>query len=73
MRGVEWVCPSSERRAVTRFIELVVLPGVDVFVANRGTELLPTVSFVGRLFERNRTLVYCRVIFRDACLSLCSM
>ena len=46
-RGIEAVCPLGKRCAVIRVAELVVLPGVDEFVAHGRTELLPAVRVIG--------------------------
>ncbi|WP_435157379.1 hypothetical protein [Haladaptatus sp. DFWS20] len=41
LRGIEIVRPAGERPTVIRVVELVVLPGVNEFVPDGGTELLP--------------------------------
>ena len=70
LRCVEGVDPAVERSAVVSVAELVVLPGVDEFVPDDGTGLLPTVLFVGLPSQRNRDLLCCRVVLCDARLSL---
>jgi hypothetical protein len=70
LRGIKSVRPTGEHFAVIRVTELVVLPGVNEFVSDGRTELFPPVVFVGRPSQRNHDLLSCRIILRDACLSL---
>ena len=65
MRGVQGVSSVGERCFMIYVTELVVLPGVDEFVADGFTELLPAVLFVGRPGQHNRDLLYCRVVLDD--------
>ena len=58
LRGVEAVRPASEHCAVICVAELVVLLGVNEFVPNNGTELLPPVLFVGRPVMSSVETVY---------------
>jgi hypothetical protein len=65
--------PAVECHSLIRVAELVVLPGVNEFMPNGGTELLPAVVFVGFPGQRDRDCLCCRVVLRDARLSLRSM
>ena len=53
----------GERSPVICLAELVVLPGVNEFVPDGRTELLPAVVFVGRPGQRNRDCLCCGSYF----------
>ncbi len=73
LRSIKGVRPPGERRTVIRVAELVILPGVNEFVPDGGTELFPPVVFVSRPGQRNRDCLCCRVVLGDPCLSLRSV
>ena len=53
-RDIEIVRPAGEHPPVIRVIELVVLPGVNEFVSDGGTELLPFESLaLPQIYRRN--------------------
>ena len=68
--SIEIVRPAGERCLVIGVAELVVLPGVNEFVPDSRTKLLPPVVSVGCPAQRDHNLVRCRVVLCDLCKCL---